>query len=627
MRWKYIIPRALLLAAIWAFFTFAFDPLLHRELVTVGEGAVSAKVEIAGVATGFFPPHLSIAETRIANHNQPGTNLVEFDALEMHLEGGPLLKKSFIVDKGSITGLRWGTSREDSGLLPETPAHRDAPEAAAKQSTGQTNKIEDEMLGQGKAFLSGLADRGKLELDPQQFESVRLGPDLEKRWTAAFDDYQKRADSLKTEIETIESQVKSHDGNKLERLEAYRSATSNSAKLLQEIKQLKGEIDTHNRQARNDFAALKQAREHDLAKIREKADLFQMDPQQLTEYLLGPELERRLAEAIEWTQWLRERVAAAKEPQPVRQRGQEITFPRNPETPKYLIKLLDVSGERELEGQPLTFEGTVAGITSDPVIYGDPVIVRLKGSGAADLKLEAEFDYTKPKAEPTHTVVFSYAADHPGALHLGDDHSLAVTVAADALSCHAEIKLIGEDLSGTLNLRQEPATLTAHMASAGGELEEHALRALEDAFNGIKAIEADVGISGRLSAPRLSITSNLGTQIAGGVSAAFEHQIDQGREELAARLDAEAKKQSVQLQQLFKQRSQLLASRLNVTEQQVNDLAQQLTGGRLADLDKIAKKPLDAVKNSLNGSKPLSSDDLKKEGESLKDDVKKLFRK
>src|SRR5207302_8671197 len=109
---------------------------------------------------------------------------------------------------------------------------------------GHTSKTENEMLAHGKAFLSGLADRGKLELDPQQFESVRLGPELQKRWTAAFDDYQKRADGLKTEIQTIESQVKSHDGNKLERLEASRSATSESAKVVKETQQLKGEVAT-----------------------------------------------------------------------------------------------------------------------------------------------------------------------------------------------------------------------------------------------------------------------------------------------------------------------------------------------------------------------------------------------
>ena len=74
-----------------------------------------------------------------------------------------------IVDQGLISGLRWGTAREDSGLLPETTAQRDARETASKESAGQTNKTQDEMLARGKAFLSGLADRGKLELDPQQF--------------------------------------------------------------------------------------------------------------------------------------------------------------------------------------------------------------------------------------------------------------------------------------------------------------------------------------------------------------------------------------------------------------------------------------------------------------------------
>ena len=627
MRWKYIIPRAVLLAVLWAFFTFALDPLLKRGLIRYGEDAASAKVDVGLVSTAFFPPRLAITEVRVADQKNPGTNLVDFDSLEMKFAGGPLLKKSYIVEEASISGLRWGTAREDSGLLPEAPAQREARETAAKQSEQESNQLESEMLAHGKDFLSGLAGRGKLELDPQQFESVRLGPELEKRWTAAFDDYQKRADSLKTEIESIEANVKSHDGNKLERLEAYRSATAESTKLLNELKQLKGDVDKNNRQARDDFAALKQAREHDLATIREKADLFQMDPQQLTEFLLGPELEHRLGEAIEWARWLQARVKAAKEPQPIRQRGEEIIFPRHPEMPKYLVKLLNLSGEHEMDGQALTFEGTLTGVTSDPVIYGEAAILRLKGTGAADLDLKAVFDATQPDAEPTHSVILSYTAAHPATLHLGDEHSFALAVAADSLSCHAELKLVGEQLSGALNLRQEPATLTARVDAASGQLEKHAVQALEDICSGIKAIQADVRISGKLSSPRLSITSNLGQQIAGGVSAAFEHQLEQGREELAGQLDQTVKQQSVQLQKIFKEKSQLLASRLNGNEKQVNDLVQQLTGGRLADLDKIAKKPLDAVKKSLNGSQPLTSDELKKQGKNLEDDVKKLFRK
>src|SRR5262245_38141297 len=111
MRWGYIIPRAVLLAGIWVFFAFAFDPLLKRELISIGEDAAAAKVDVAGVRTTLFPPRLAVERLRIANHKQPGTNLVEFDALTLNVAGGPLLKKLYIVNEGTLSGLRWGTPR------------------------------------------------------------------------------------------------------------------------------------------------------------------------------------------------------------------------------------------------------------------------------------------------------------------------------------------------------------------------------------------------------------------------------------------------------------------------------------------------------------------------------------
>ena len=38
MRWSYIIPRFILLVLVWAFFFFAFDPLLKMGIVKGLEG-------------------------------------------------------------------------------------------------------------------------------------------------------------------------------------------------------------------------------------------------------------------------------------------------------------------------------------------------------------------------------------------------------------------------------------------------------------------------------------------------------------------------------------------------------------------------------------------------------------
>jgi uncharacterized protein (TIGR03545 family) len=625
MRWRYIVPRVILLATVWAFFTFGLDPLLERGLVTAGQSAAAAKVDIAGVKTSFFPPAAAVAKVCVANHSKPGTNLVEFDSLEMKFEGGPLLRKLFIVDEGELTGLHWGTSREDSGLLPETPAQQEPP---AKDSDAQSSQLESEWAARAKTIFAGLTDRAKSTVDPQQFESVRLGQDMSKRWTASFNSIETRSDGLKQQIDSIKAKANTNSGNKLERLETYRSAASDATRLLQEIKQLKADLDAQKQQARQDFASFKQAREHDMAKIQDAANLLKMDPQQLTEYLLGPELHKQLNAALEWTKWAKAHfLKKPDEPQPNRLGGEEIAFPRTPELPRFLIKSLRVSGAGDVHGQQLQFTGTVTGITSDPVIYGQPVVVQLTGDGAGDLDLRAEFDYTKSGAEPTHHVLISYSAPNPGDSHLGSDDALAITVTPGKLASRTEVMLVGETLHGTLNLKLDPTKLALKTSGKSAQLEQHVTAALADIVAGINAIQADLVLDGPLDNPKWSIKSDLGPQIASGMGQALSHELTAGKQELAAKLDQTLNQQAGQLQNLFKQQSQLLAGKLNLNETELQQIAQQVTGGRLSELEKGLGKPLDALKKPLDPAKPPTATDLKQEEDAVKNSVKSLFRK
>lgn len=628
MRWKYIVPRVLLVVLVWVFFAFGFDPLLHRGLIGAGQKAIGAKVDLGRLRTNFFPPSLVAEHVRLANRDKPGTNLVEFDDLRLRLESDALQKKSYIIDEGTIAGLRWGTPREYSGLLAETTEEKKSREEAAKASAERTAKLEAEMLARGQQFLAGLGDRAKLELDPEQFESVRLGEELDKRWTAAFQEYDARAQELKKQIESIKALVKSKEGNTLDRIEAYRTATAEAARLTQELKRLRGELDGLTRQARQDIADLEQAKDHDLAKIRDKVDLFRLDPQQLTEFLLGPELQHRLNEIIDWTRWTKARlVAATDDPQPERLRGRDFVFPRKQELPKFLIKLLNVSGETELHGLPQEFAGTISGVTSHPEIHGQPVIVRLKSEGAVDADLKAVFDYTNPKTDPSHEVLLSYRANDGESTELGDANSLAIRVTAGQVACRAEVKLVGEAITGKLHLRQTPVTLAARLGGESSKIDQHVAQVFADIVGDIEEFEADLDLTGTLSDPQWSIESNLGPAIAGGVNTALARQLEQGRQVLAAKLEQTAVQKTDQLHTLFDDKARLLAARLHFSEQEVKQLVQQVAGGRLPDLNKVATKPLDALKKPLDPNQPLNADELKKQEETVKDELKKIFRK
>src|SRR5262245_36220869 len=100
MRWGYIVPRVILVAAIWAFFTYGFDPTLRLGAVFSAQKGVGAKVEIGAIKTRFNPLSLLASNVAVANRNAPGTNLIEFESLSLELSGAGLARKALIVDEG-----------------------------------------------------------------------------------------------------------------------------------------------------------------------------------------------------------------------------------------------------------------------------------------------------------------------------------------------------------------------------------------------------------------------------------------------------------------------------------------------------------------------------------------------
>src|SRR5690606_24544126 len=104
MNWKYIVPRAVLVLAIWSFFAFGFDPLLRRAAVATGQKAVGARVEIDAVETKFLSPALALRNVQIADRSKPDTNLIEFDEFRVRLEGRPLLQRAFVAEEAAMTG-------------------------------------------------------------------------------------------------------------------------------------------------------------------------------------------------------------------------------------------------------------------------------------------------------------------------------------------------------------------------------------------------------------------------------------------------------------------------------------------------------------------------------------------
>lgn len=643
LRWTYVVPRAILAGLVWAFFTYGFDPLLRFGVISAGQRAARAKVDIAGLETTFFSPTLKAANIAIANRKRPGTNLVEFADLRGKLELPALLKRSFIVNEASVSGLRWDTKRADSGLLPG-----EEPDLSEEPDSQMLEKVKQEFLTRGQDWLAGLLDRAKLEFDPDQFQTVRLGQELEERWPKEFSNYEAEINALKQRIDELHDSLKIKGGNELQKLDRYTKAGKEVEQVLREIEELRARLGQTMRQAQDDLQALNEAKSHDLQKIKEKADIMNLDPNQVAEFLLGPELTHRLETAIGWTKFLRERVRLATDtPKPERMRGEDIVFQRPQELPLFLIRLLNVDGQGDFGGEDIAFKGTISGITSNPKIHGKPIIVRIDGSGALPesasvvrtptseqssqktltgtndrivasgllgVQLKAVLDYTQDV--PVHELLLSYKEPRPSQQELGKSDSVQLTAQSRGVDCLADLKLVGDDLTGRIDYQQAIDSISAELGGKRFKGDEQVLAVVRDVVSNIRKVDAQMTLTGTVLKPQFKIRSSLGHDLSTGINTAFARQLEAGRLKLLAHFDAQTAKQSAKLTELYDEQLQKLTGKLQLNKSELTEIAQsfglKLPSG--VDLKKVAGGlPIDLTK-PLDPNKPV---DLKSLGKSL----------
>ena len=547
-RWSYLVTRGLVVAVVWAFFAFLFDPLLRTGAITAGQKAAQAKVEVAGLTTKLFPPRVHLEAVAVANAKKPMTNLVEFESMEGDVDGMALLRGSYVIDKATVTGLTWGTERAESGLL----------EGVEQPPEEEGEGIDFEKLG--KDWAQDVFERAKLEYDPRNLESVRLSDQLEDEWKHDFEDLETRAKQIDQQYKDLEDLVKlAKGGNPLKKLETYRKVADDGRRLLQNVQQVRLDLQKLPPKATSDLGQLNEARQRDQEEIKRKVNELIVDPDKLSEFLLGSELHHKVSTALSWVQWANRTAGHFKsDPKPERMRGEDVLFHRDEELPKYLARLINVSGHGMIGDDDLRIEGTVADVSSDPVLYGKPTVIRMKGHGEGAAQMKGVIDRTAEV--PVNQVNLAYELDSATTQRLGDDDSLEIEVQAESTEWTVHLTTTGDDLSGTVLLVQKPVLLTAHVKEG---VDEAIVRIIGASVRNIDRVEATVALSGTLTKPKLKLSTNLGPAIANGVKRGLGNEVSAQKEALIAQLNERVQAKDRKLRGMFNERYKDIFADLN----------------------------------------------------------------
>lgn len=413
IRWSFLIITAIIIALIAILNILFFDKILKKIIISAGQTAVGAKVEIDYLKTSFKNCSVTINGFRAADKNNYFKNLVDIEKVRFDVRFAPLLRKKVVIDEMSVDGLRWQTDRKTSGELPKKKKSNEESKfskmfKSAKDKTVTEfnnlpsvetfNKIQDQIKNFDINKLiedSGLSSIKEVE---------KVSQDLQNKYKSYQDkvnnfNYEEKINKAKTLADELS---KSKFGSLAD--------IANTAKKVNELKALKKEFDdilTELNNAKKDISTtvdvtkqIKNTVTKDVNMICEKISIPTLNTKNISQMIFGTKWVSRVEKTLYYISIIKQYIpekSEEKEVKEVKQRalGRDILF-REKLYPSLLISLMKLSGTtaKTKEEQGIDFSGLIKNISSSPSLVNAPITLELNGNNATQkLEVSGLFDH------------------------------------------------------------------------------------------------------------------------------------------------------------------------------------------------------------------------------------------
>jgi len=530
-RWRAIGPLLVLFVLAGVLWWLFADAIARRESQRVGTQLLGARVEIEHL-------HLDIANGRvlmrgltIASPHEAFKNLLQADELVADLDVVPLTEKKLIINRIAANGLRFGTPRQTDGRV------------AAKSGEGVAGRVLAETREWASQFqipVLRLAT-GKISidsLDPRRLSTIPAAAALgawadssRRAWQAAFDTM-RLGPTLDSASATLE---------RLRRARATDLATLNEARLaVDRLKRARDRVTSLERSVKTGaadlqagLAGLDSARRRDYGFARSLLKLPSFDAPAVGAALFAPAAIKPFEQVLYYAQLARRYMPpgmlprATTGPSRVRRAGEDVRFPKERALPRFLLRSAELSFLlHPTSEQPQRYAGRLTGLTSDPALYGRPMLFAATGP---QLVVGAMVNHLRDIPVDTGGATL-------GGITLPAFEVPGVPLRLDPGAATTELgfKLSGDTIHARFAIRSSNVTWTRDSALANttiGGLIWHTV-------SGIANLDVEARLSGALHHPDLAVRSNLDQAIASRLRAVLGEQAAAAEKQVRDRVDA-----------------------------------------------------------------------------------------
>ena len=114
---KYSILVLVLVVATLLIRVYFLDVWLKSGIISAGQAAVGAKVEVKSAHLDVMSGHIRIKGLAIGDRLHPFRNLIEVKLIDLDLSTRALLTGQFYVQNAQVSGIALGTARKTSAAL------------------------------------------------------------------------------------------------------------------------------------------------------------------------------------------------------------------------------------------------------------------------------------------------------------------------------------------------------------------------------------------------------------------------------------------------------------------------------------------------------------------------------
>jgi uncharacterized protein (TIGR03545 family) len=541
MRWKFVIPFVVFILIIVAFVAFFLDGIVESIVEERASLLNKAKVEIEDLDIGFLSPGVRIRGLAVANADNPRRNIVQVGDIGISVSVLPLFSKRVIIDEMVMENVRVNTKRKTSGELPRRLRKRiKAEEKEEKPTEIPCVKLPNLDVFKKKFDVKELVDINRLESVKR---AKQLGENL-SQWKSKWDSELKglgtkaKVDEIITKVQgSVESLQKTEIKGPADVLK-LQGDLKNLQEATDALKDLQGEIEAKKSAFQGEVAKLQKSLQREITKLKEMdlqailkdLGLEGITKARLAEAFLCPFLGKTLTFIWNHADKIRKVMPKTGKDKPVQTRiramGRDIIFPVIKKGPRFLLREARLS----VEHKKWSAGGTIQGVTSDPVLYGKPTRVDIRGK-RPKLTLKGILDHTGKT--PIDTVSLDLRGYPLEGFTFSENPLSLSNINRGFLDLKANLALKGD----SIDLKTMTRVKNLVLNFAEGETENLMVTMVKEVMKTVSLLNIGMAAKGTRDNPHLSISSNMDQVFAGQLKRFAGKKVNQLKASLGAEID------------------------------------------------------------------------------------------